>query len=159
MPYVLDTGFFVVARGYYPDTFPSFWEKLGDAVAENIVSSVREVKNEIEKYGGEQEHLLNWVKAHPAVFERPDEEEQGRIREVMRRFPGSLPEKKQAGGNPWADPFVIARAWRLGATVVTGEKSTGDTKGKSIRIPDVCDELGVKHTSPEGFMRAQGWRF
>ena len=38
--YVLDTGFFVVSRGYYEKTFPSFWEKLDELIDKKILSSV-----------------------------------------------------------------------------------------------------------------------
>ena len=49
MHYVLDTGFFVLSRDYYPDTFSSFWVELDKLIMSQDISSVDEVKDEIKK--------------------------------------------------------------------------------------------------------------
>ena len=173
MHYILDTRFFVLMRNYYPDTFPSFWEKIDDMASHeeknlfrqtdiNEVSSVYEVKREIGDYGGEQKHLWKWINDHKFIFTRPSKEEQERVRDIMTRFPEAIPEKKQLLGGFWADPFIIARAWHLGATVVTGEQSLRNKKGKVnklVKIPDICDILEIRCISPEIFMAEQKWKF
>lgn len=160
--YVLDTGFFVVARGYYPDKLSSFWEKFSEAVNQNIVSSVSEVKKELRNYEGPQKHLLDWINRYENIFGRPNKEEQAKVSEIMRQFPNSLPERDRLHNNNWADPFIIARAWYLKATVVTGEVSAKDNKGKVhsfVKIPDICDELKIRWISPEKFLKEQNWKF
>lgn len=160
--YILDTKFFIIARGYYPDTFPSFWEKLSEAVNQKIVSSVSEVKKEIENYGGQQQHLLDWMNRHQSIFGRPSKAEQVEVSEIMTHFPSSLPEEKQLNNNHWADPFIIAKARHLKATVVTGEQSAKDKKGEVysiVKIPDICDELEIRWISPQEFLKEQKWRF
>ena len=173
MHYVLDTGFFILIRGYYPDTFPSFWEKISEmASCENEtlfqrtdingISSVYEVKEEIKSYGGKQKHLLDWINVHKYIFKRPSEEEQSRVRDIMTRFSEAIPEKKQLLGGFWADPFIIARAWHLGATVVTREHSLKNKDGeveKFVKIPDICDILKIRCISPQKFMIEQEWKF
>jgi len=162
MHYVLDTGFFVVARYYYRATFPSFWVKLSEAANENIISSADEVRDEVENYGGAQEHLVSWIKENKPIFEPLDDAEQEKLRQVMSLFPQALSKSKQSGGGPWADPLVIARALNLNATVVTGEKSAKDKKGhvpSLVKIPDICDKLKVRWINPEGFLREMGWSF
>jgi len=93
MHYILDTRLFVITREYYPDIFPSFWEKLTEAVNKNTVSSVSEVSKEINKFGGPQKHLLTWINKHQNIFSRPSEGEQYKLRKIMSIFPDSLPEK------------------------------------------------------------------
>lgn len=165
--YVLDSRFFILARDYYPETFPSFWGKFNTAVQSGIISSVKEVRNEIEYYKGEQQYLLDWIKKNQGVFERPDTEEQKKVTEIMERFPFSLPRKKQLKGEFWADPFVVARAFAQKAIVVSSEKPAKiekDKKGnKKIhhlhKIPNICEELGVQCITPQKFMAEQKWRF
>jgi len=49
-----------------------------------------------------------------------------------------------------ADPFVIATAKVIGATVVTDEKHGAE---KDPRIPFVCERLGVPCLTPSAFVR------
>ena len=83
MPFILDTGFFVVARQYYSEVFPSFWVKMGEAVHKMSVYSVSEVKREIEEYGGKQKHLLRWVNQHKNLFPRPSDREQLCLKKIF----------------------------------------------------------------------------
>ena len=160
MKYILDTGFFVGSRIYYPTVFPGFWEKMKEASGNGTLSSVKEVQRELERYGGHQVHLLEWIKSHRDVFTEPSHEEQDNVREILAvpEFQRLISEKSKAKGSPVADPFVIARAWGIGGTVVTTEVAGGG-KGKGIKIPSVCEHFGVPCVNPEEFMKREGWRF
>ena len=162
--YVLDTTFFVDSRKYYSSIFTSFWEAMGEAVQKGSICSVDEVKNEIEHWGGKQEHLLGWVKTNKHSFAIPqDEIEQGYLIKILELEKFQNHGKKQTHTGPyWADPFVIAKAKRIGGTVVTEENSAKDNRGKIqsiMRIPDVCEEFDVPCVSGEQFMKDQGWQF
>ncbi len=154
--YVMDTGFFVTCRSYYHENFPSFWERMDEAVSVEKISSVKEVKKELENYGGEQECLLDWIKRHKHIFTEPTIEEQDRIREIsaIPKFKKLVDYQAQMQGRPVADPFVIAKAWETGAVVVTKE-----SRKKEGKIPDVCKHFGVKCMNTEGFMKNKGWEF
>lgn len=121
--YVMDTNFFVTCRSYYHENFPSFWNKMNEAVLVGKISSVKEVQKELENYSGEQEHLLNWIKRHKHIFTEPTLEEQNKIREILAipKFKKLVDYQAQMQGKPVADPFVIAKAWETGAVVVTEE--------------------------------------
>lgn len=54
-----------------------------------------------------------------------------------------------------ADPFVIATAKVIGATVVTDEKHGAE---KDPRIPFVCERLGVPCLTPSAFVEAERLR-
>jgi len=56
-----------------------------------------------------------------------------------------------------ADPFVIATAEYLEATVVTGETPRG--KLDKPKIPDVCRHRGTPCISFLDMLREIGWRF
>ncbi len=163
--YVLDTGFFIRSREYYPETFPSFWKKLGYLVLSEKISSVVEVKKELEKYGGEQEHLLEWIKQNKNIFTKPNEKEQNNVRKVFstNNFRNLINKRRILDGKPFADPFVIAKVMIEESTVITTEKfAKKDKKGKiqgSPKIPDVCIYFGVRCLTPQEFMKEQNWKF
>ncbi|MDD9815733.1 MAG: DUF4411 family protein [Gammaproteobacteria bacterium] len=160
MHYVLDTGFFADSRVYYQDVFPGFWEKIKDAVNQDVISSVEEVRAELERYGGPQEHLLDWIKDHRNIFTQPSLAEQDKVRQILAvpEFQALVSSKNRLKGHPAADPFVIAKAWELGGSVVTTErKGSGNTP--RIGIPYACEQFKVRCILPETFMEEMDWRF
>lgn len=167
MHYVLDTGFFIASRDYYPDIFTSFWSKMDEATKLDIISSVDEVKKELEQYGGEQQHLMNWVNSHSNIFTKPDEKEQRHIRKIFEdgHAQGLIGKVKMLRGGPFADPFVIAKAMLVPQkmTVVTRELPAKKDKNNNMqgapKMPDVCNTLGVACITPEDFMQKEGWKF
>jgi hypothetical protein len=75
-----------------------------------------------------------------------------RVRDIMRRYPRLVDTKK---GRSVGDPFVIAVAQARKLTVITGESSTG--KMDVPRIPDVCDDFGIRWLRIIDFFREQKW--
>ena len=49
MPFLFDTSSFRVLENYYPDRFPSFWDKFNELTSSGDVCSVREVYRELEQ--------------------------------------------------------------------------------------------------------------
>ena len=165
MHYILDTSFFVVSRSYYPETFNTFWEKMNNAVSSNLISSVGEVKAELNRYGGEQKYLIEWLKQHNRIFTNPTEKEQNNIREIfgIEEFRSLVGNKEILKGNPVADPFVIAKAMSVQGAVVTSEKPAEKDKTRKaqgpLKIPDVCKHFNIPCLSPREFMEEQKWKF
>lgn len=160
--YVLDTRFFVLAREYYPEIFPSFWEEMDASVRKSVLVSVKEVQDEIAGYGGEQAHLVKWMSRHKDIFGSPGEAEQEKIIEIMRRFWNALAQQEQGKYLQSADPWVVARAWTIKGVVVTGEKPvrTNTTPERDMhQVPDICHVLNVRCITPRQFMKEQKWRF
>ena len=58
-------------------------------------------------------------------------------------------------GRSGGDPFVIAVARVKNLTVITGENATGNIA--IPRIPDVCDDLGIRWLRMLDFFREQKW--
>ena len=165
MHYILDTGFFVLSRDYYPDTFSSFWVELDKLATSQNISSVDEVKDEITKYGGGQIHLLEWIGKHRYIFTKPTLDEQLNVRKILqtRNFKNILSKKEILKGGPFADPFVIAKAMTVDGIVVTKEKpALTNKKGEILgtpKIPDICQHFSVSWLPPSEFMQIQGWNF
>ena len=58
-------------------------------------------------------------------------------------------------GGKNADPFVIARAHALMATVVTMESKPRN----GVKIPNICEHFNIDCISLEGFMERENWLF
>ena len=156
--YVMDTGFFHNVQHYYPETFPSFWEEMDEAVFKNEISSVKEVRNELERYIKHYD-LLEWIKNNKHIFTIPSSEEVNKVRQILviPKFRNLIHAKNLRNGWPAADPFLIAKAWTISGVVVMME--TFASGKKSPKIPDVCKHFRVRCTTPEGFMKNEVWRF
>ena len=154
--YVMDTGFFHYSQ-YYPKTFPSFWKEMDEAVFKNEISSVKEVRNELERYIKHPD-LLEWTKNNRHIFTTPSSEEQEMVRQILanHQFQKLINHQNIKLGWPAADPFLIAKAWTINGIVVTTE--TFASGEKFPKIPDVCKHLGVKCMHTEEFVNKKGWQ-
>ncbi|MBI5185090.1 MAG: DUF4411 family protein [Nitrospinae bacterium] len=66
MRYVFDSGALIdLFNNFYPERFPSLWEKFDRLVNDGTIISVREVYNEIGGYG---DRLSQWVKKENWTF-------------------------------------------------------------------------------------------
>ena len=142
-------------RHYYPDRFPSLWERFDEMVkAENLVS-VREVSRELE---GQGDSLSTWVGDHASFFHSPTNEEMQFVAEIfkVRHFQTLIRQQERLQGKPVADPFVIAKAKIIiDGCVVTTEKR----KYNAAQITNVCDHFKIPNMNLEDFMQKENWTF
>ncbi len=157
MIYVFDNSSIRVISHYYPERFPTFWKQFDAAVADGSVVSVREVYNELTKWGAAQEWFSDWIKANRLMFLVPGPEETLFVAEIFKvpHFRALVGGTQQLKGQPVADPFLIACAKVREGTVVTEE----GRKPNAAKIPNVCEHFKVACTNVEGFLAASGWRF
>ena len=156
MAYVFDTSSFSVIGNYYPEQFPTFWEKFDRAVADGTITSVREVRRELEVYTP-YPHLSDWVKDHRHIFLLPSPVEMQFVSGIFSipHFQTLVDGKNRLLGQPCADPFIIAKAKVINSCVITQEIR----KPNAAKIPNVCEHFGVDCTNLQGFMEREGWRF
>ena len=155
--YVFDNGpLITLFKHYYPERFPSLWKKFDALRAEGKIISVREVKNEIERYA-ETDRLITWTKRSTQFFPTPIHEELLFVAEIfkIKHFQNLIKKKELLKGRPVADPFIIAKARVMDGCVVTLEKY----KENSAQIPNVCDKFGIACVDLEGFMERVHWIF
>ena len=156
MRYVFDSDSLIdLFRHYYPERFPTLWEKFDVLVSAGKLLSVREVFNEI---GSKEDSLANWAKQNTNIlFLESTTEELKFVSEIfqVRHFQAMIRKQERLKGKPVADPFVIARAKISGACVVTQEKNTE----KASKIPNVCEYFKIPCINLEGFMEKENWTF
>ena len=156
MRYVFDSSSLInLFRHYYPERFPSLWEKFDDVVENEHLTSVKEVFNEVNR---KDDALSIWVKEQKnKLFSNPTVDELHFVADIFRvkHFQGMIRKKEQLKGSPVADPFVIARAKILDAYVVTEENYAEN----SAKIPNVCKHFNILCISLEGFMSQENWIF
>ena len=166
--YIFDAGPFVIMREYYGGVFSGFWRQFDSAVASGLVVSLSEVRAELEQYGGEQTHLLQWMKEHKGIFPDPSEGELNVLRKILERESVQKLAKRKDLLNKtyFADQLVIAKASYINgltlnsqtAVVVTRETRKPSQK-KYTMIPDVCDEFGIKAINLKEFLQRMRWKF
>ncbi|MFH1219109.1 MAG: DUF4411 family protein [Candidatus Eisenbacteria bacterium] len=138
-------------RYYPPDVFPAFWDRIETMIRGGTLISSEEVLDEL---GRKDDEVHKWAKTRYRIFVPLDDPTQGATSEVLAAFPELV---KAIKDRSRADPFVIALARVLRATVVTGEKNEGTPSRP--RIPLVCQHFSVPCMNLIGMMRAEGWKF
>lgn len=151
MPYSIDTSAFLDAwvRNYPIDVFPTIWEQMDKAARNGTLFASDEVLRELER---KDDGAHAWMKARHEMLIALDLEVEEHVRYIMRRHPRLVDTKKGRSGG---DPFVIAIARLKTLTVITAENATG--KLEVPRIPDVCNELGIRCIRMLDFFREQRW--
>jgi hypothetical protein len=111
MTYIFDTGSFIVLGHYFPNQFPSFWERFNQCVASGEILSVREVYKELDNHHTKP-HLKAWLDENRRLFLLPKPEETEFVREIFKTpvFQTLIKQKYLLTSKPAADPFIIASA-------------------------------------------------
>jgi hypothetical protein len=154
--YVLDMNVFLTLGHYYPDRFPSIWERIDLLVKTQKLWSVREVKRELDK-NCHFDHIEEWVSINRHIFKIPTEKEYRVVSEIFQKtnYQGLVKRQNLMKGLPVADPFIVASAKVHSASVVTQEKY----KKNGARVPTVCKEFGVNCINVEQFLEKEKLKF
>lgn len=127
------------------DVFGSLWTKMANTIDSGIVISCGEVLDEIS-IGNDD--LVNWVKIRSAAFVTSGVDVQLIVRDILRKYPGLVTGTRKSNN---ADPFVIALAKQKDCTLVSDETKAGD--GQPVKIPNVCEEYGIRLIKFVDFLR------
>ncbi|MCL4509682.1 MAG: DUF4411 family protein [Bacteroidetes bacterium] len=161
--YLLDSNVFIEAnRRYYAfDLCPGFWESLSIYHSKELVCSIDRVKT-IEFAKGHDD-LKKWAdtKIPNKFFAASDEEDvQAGYAEAMqwvqdqaRFYPFAKTEYAES-----VDGWLIAYAKAKGMILVTHEEPAPESK-KQVKIPDVCNAIGVQYVNSFDMLRALGTKF
>lgn len=156
--YLPDTSALIAAwaERYPQDLFPKIWRFMNGLG--NRLAVCEEVLPELERRAPD---LLEWLGASSVdsrlslvrLGDNGSEEVQRHFRRISDGWPHWRPVRTGNGADPW----VIAYARALGGVVVSEERPRVDRRG-SVKIPEVCLELGVKHMNLLDLLRAEGFR-
>lgn len=146
-----------ILKHYYEDRFPSFWERFDDLIKSKEIISVREVKNELT-LRFDDDKIDRLIKINGDFFTQPTTDELSFITKIysITHFQQNLDRKKLLSGGYFADPFIIAKAWKEHGTVVTEE----DNKPNAAKIPNICNHFSNIHCIKlKGFLTEMDWKF
>ncbi|MBF0309071.1 MAG: DUF4411 family protein [Magnetococcales bacterium] len=156
MKYCLDSNIFIEAwnKHYAPHFAPEYWEILDQLAQEGVIFAPEEVKRELVRV---EDALNQWVEARPHLFHKIDDAVQECVIEIFQT------EKNQrliqeGTSRSAADPWVVAHAMAENAVVVTKE-TYEDKSPKKVRIPNVCESMGVEWIDEFEFLKRVGIRF
>lgn len=159
MIYLLDSDVFIQAKNtYYAfDLCPGFWEFLEHELNGGEIRSVRQVRLELE---AGNDDLSRWATARgSAFFLEPTAATTTSMRTVSTWVQAAdFTDAAKRAFLGAADAFLIAHALGEGCTVVTHEAPNQPNEKGRVKIPTVCDVLGVPVARPFAVLRARGFR-
>ncbi|MHB1187236.1 PIN domain-containing protein [Thiobacillus sp.] len=153
--YVIDTSVIsALHRNYYRNRFVTLWERFDAMVAGGKFTSTREAFRELGDRGGEG---FDWAQNNSGLFTTPDAKEGAFVAGIyaVEHFQANIEKQKILRGGRNADPFLIARAASLGATVLSMEQF----KPNAAKIPNICEHFNVPCLDLLGFMEKEDWVF
>ncbi|TPV56938.1 DUF4411 family protein [Aestuariibacter sp. GS-14] len=160
MIYLLDSNTYIQAKNlYYQMEFcPAYWDWLDLEFAKGQVSCISSVYDELVEY---KDELSTWVKQRKEVFlPVADDETQSKFGEVVEYVYGLENKDPVDVGNflDKADPWIIAKASVLDATIVTHERLTPENSRK-VKIPNIAKQFNVECVSTYALLKSLKARF
>ncbi len=158
MAYLLDANVFIQAKNFHYglDFCPAFWEWLEEANQAEKVFSIRQVLDEL--VAGEDE-LSDWAKTRGKGFYKDiDAATVPKLAQVSEWVQANGYEAKAINEfSRVADFYLVSYALAQGHTVVTHEVSANSRH--KIKIPNVCEGVGVACVNPFAMLRSEGAKF
>jgi predicted nucleic acid-binding protein len=156
--YCLDTNIIIEAwNKYYSPVFCSdYWQILKDLGKHNIIFIPRVVYNEIYSKGDE---LSDWLIQSGISVHEIDEIVIKNLKNIYEKNPIHQNLVQEAKGRSLADPWVIAHSMKENAIVVTKEDKITDINSLKIKIPNVCENMGIKWINDFQMIKELGIRF
>lgn len=145
MKYLLDSNTFIEAKNRYyrMNVCPGYWLWIRRKYDSEDVASIKLVGTELSDGTDE---LSKWAKKYPDLFVPVDDVPTQKNYAQVVAYANSLTGMKAGALEDFlakADPWLIAKAMTLKATVVTHESFDLNIKRK-ITIPNVCNHFSVK---------------
>lgn len=161
--YILDSDIFITAKNaYYAfDICPGFWDALLRLHEQERVYSISRVRDEL-RMGRKAEDLYQWVSREVPdgffldVDEQAITDAYASIMLWAQRH-GQYTDAAKAKFATGADGWLVAYGKVHGMVVVTNEQPAPASRNE-IKIPDVCNQFGVKPINTFELLRKLGVR-
>ncbi|KAA6331273.1 hypothetical protein EZS27_020098 [termite gut metagenome] len=156
--YCLDANVLIQAwqKYYSPQFCPDYWDILIRLGNKNIIFIPESVCDEIVRT---EDDLSEWLKNSKIPVRRIDEPVANCITRIYKANPLHKFLVDNTKARSLADPWVIAHAINEGATVVTKEEKVTASNSMKIKIPNVCDNMGVQWINDFEFIAKLNIRF
>lgn len=159
MRYLLDANTYIEAKNQYygMDICPAYWDWLDRQFALGTIASVDMIGRELKEGNDE---LADWVRERPDHFISNDDELTQTLFADIVQF---VMEGDYNPGNrdnflAKADPWIIAKAKAIGASVVTHE-AVAAVNTRKVKVPNICQQFEVPCLNTFRFLRELEARF
>lgn len=141
--YCLDANVLIQAWNFYysPKFCPSYWDVLNELGSAGKIFIPEAVSDEITRT---DDDLCKWLKQSRIEIKEITGEVAQCLRDIYAANPTHITLVDNVKGRSLADPWVIAHAIREGATVVTKEEKVTAMNANRVKIPNVCENMGVE---------------
>lgn len=156
--YCLDANVLIQAwqKYYSPALCPDYWDKLNDLGEQGLIFIPAAVKDEILKT---EDELSQWLKKSKIQIRSITEPVTYSLRQIYNANPVHKNLVDNVKGRSLADPWIIAHAMTESAIVVTKEEKVTAASSTRIKIPNVCDNMGIRWINDFEFLVEVGIRF
>lgn len=140
--YCLDANVLIQAwqKYYNPDFCPDYWKLLNELGLKDIIFIPEMVYNEIVRT---EDDLSKWLKESKIPIKRIDETVANNLKYIYNSNPSHKFLVDNTRNRSLADPWIIAHAITENAIVVTKEDKITVMNSKKIKIPNVCENMGI----------------
>ena len=139
------------------DICPGYWHWLDQQLEFDMVGSIEMIGRELKD--GDDD-LADWAMKRPKHFiSNDDTTTQRHFAEISQHvFSGKYNTGSRDNFLSKADPWLIAKAKTIGATVVTHE-ARKEQSGNKVKVPDICDWFNVPCIDTFALLRSLEARF
>ena len=141
--YCLDANVLIQAwqKYYNPKFCPDYWKILTELGKQDKIFVSELVYEEITRT---EDDLSKWLKASKIPINKITEPVTVCLQKIYSTDPIHKNLVDNTKARSLADPWVIARALHENATVVTKEEKVTALNSNRIKIPNVCDNMGIR---------------
>jgi|WetSurMetagenome_2_1015567.scaffolds.fasta_scaffold56739_2 hypothetical protein len=162
--YCLDANVLIQAwqKYYAPEICPDYWEILNKLGSQGRIFLPEEVKNEIivtDDVEKTEDDLSKWIKRSTIPIHKPTEQVIKCWQTILQANPLHKLLVDNIKGRSLADPWVISHALSRNATVVTKDNLEIAMNTKRIKIPNVCENMGIRWIDDFTFVKELGLKF
>ncbi|KAF2342910.1 DUF4411 family protein [Flavobacterium tistrianum] len=156
--YCLDANVLIQAwqKYYSPKFCPSYWEVLNTLGTQKRIFIPELVYEEIIRT---DDDLSDWLKKSNITVRKIDEPVTRCLQSIYSNNPLHKNLVDNVKGRSLADPWVIAHAINDKAIVVTKEEKITALNSQKIKIPNVCDNMGIRWINDFEFIAELGFIF
>jgi len=140
--YCLDANVLIQAwqKYYSPKFCPEYWTVLDQLGKQDIIFIPKMVYDEITRT---DDDLSKWLKKSNIPVAEIDENVTNFLKMIFAANPSHQNLVDNTKNRSLADPWVIAHAINVNAIVVTKEEKITAINTTKIKIPNVCDNMGI----------------
>ena len=141
--YCLDANVLIQAwqKYYNPKFCPDYWNILIELGKQDKIFIPELAYEEIIRT---EDDLSKWLKASKIPIKKISEAVTICLQKIYSSNPIHQNLVDNTKARSLADPWVIAHAWHENASVVTKEEKVTALNSNRIKIPNVCDNMGVR---------------